>query len=57
MEWYFIVLFVVLFIIVNELIMGFIAFKMIFGRKLKLSEITEDQADLFELVIDEMKSL
>ena len=31
--------------------------EMIFGRKLKLSEITEDQADLFELVIDEMKSL
>ena len=31
--------------------------EMIFGRKLKLSEITEDQADLFELVVDEMKSL
>lgn len=31
--------------------------EMIFGRKLKLSEITEDQVDLFELVVDEMKSL
>lgn len=31
--------------------------EMIFGRKLKLSEITEDQVDLFELVVEEMKTL
>lgn len=31
--------------------------EMIFGRKMKLSEITEDQKDLFELVCGEMKSL
>lgn len=31
--------------------------EMIFGRKIKLSEITEDQIDLFELVVDEMKTL
>ena len=31
--------------------------EMIFGRKIRLSEITEDQIDLFELVIEEMKSL
>ena len=31
--------------------------EMIFGRKIKLSEIMEDQVDLFELVVDEMKSL
>ena len=31
--------------------------EIIFGRKMKLSEITEDQIDLFELVILEMKSL
>ena len=29
----------------------------IFGRPLKLSEITEEQQDLFELVILDMKSL
>lgn len=33
MEWYFIVLIVVAFLVVNELIVGFIAFKMLFGRK------------------------
>lgn len=31
--------------------------EMIFGRKIRLSEITEDQIDLFELVVEEMKSL
>ena len=31
--------------------------EMIFGRKIKLSEIMEDQVDLFELVVDEMKTL
>ena len=31
--------------------------EMIFGRKMRLSEITEDQIDLFELVVEEMKSL
>ena len=31
--------------------------EMVFGRKLKLSEITEDQVDLFELVVEEMKTL
>lgn len=31
--------------------------EMIFGRKMKLSEITEDQKDLFELVCGEMKTL
>ena len=31
--------------------------EMIFGRTMKLSEITEDQKDLFELVVEEMKSL
>lgn len=31
--------------------------EMIFGRKLKLSEIMEDQVDLFELVVEEMKTL
>lgn len=31
--------------------------EMIFGRKMRLSEITEDQTDLFELVVEEMKSL
>ena len=31
--------------------------EMIFGRKLKLSEITEDQVSLFELVLSEMKEL
>ena len=29
----------------------------IFGRQMKLSEIQEDQKDLFELVIAEMKTL
>lgn len=31
--------------------------EIIFGRKMKLSEITEDQIDLFELVVVEMKTL
>ena len=31
--------------------------EMIFGRPIKLSEITEDQVDLFNLVILEMKEL
>lgn len=31
--------------------------EIIFGRKIRLSEITEDQTDLFELVVEEMKSL
>lgn len=31
--------------------------EMIFGRKLKLSEITEDQADLFELVLLDMRDM
>lgn len=31
--------------------------EMIFGRKMKLSEITEDQVDLYELVVAEMKTL
>ena len=31
--------------------------EMTFGRPMKLSEITEDQQDLFELVIMEMKTL
>jgi hypothetical protein len=31
--------------------------EMIFGRKIKLSEIMEDQVDLFELVVEDMKSL
>lgn len=31
--------------------------EMIFGRPMKLSEITEDQVDLFKLVVDELKEL
>lgn len=31
--------------------------EMVFGRKMKLSEINEDQVELFELVLDEMKTL
>lgn len=31
--------------------------EMIFGRQMKLSEITEDQKDLFQLVVMEMKDL
>lgn len=31
--------------------------EIIFGRKIRLSEITEDQIDLFELVVEEMKTL
>lgn len=31
--------------------------EMIFGRKLKLSEITEDQSDLFELVLLDMRDM
>ena len=31
--------------------------EMIFGRKLKLSEITEDQADLFELAVLDMRDM
>ncbi len=31
--------------------------EMIFGRKMKLSEITEDQIDLFELVVTEMRDM
>ena len=31
--------------------------EMVFGRKMRLSEITEDQVDLFELVVSEMKTL
>ena len=31
--------------------------EMVFGRKMRLSEITEDQIDLFELVVSEMKTL
>ena len=38
-----------------EKIMKFVT--QIFGRPIKLSEITEDQQDLFELTIAEMKSL
>ena len=30
---------------------------MIFGRKLKLSEITEDQVDLMQLVVLEMRDM
>jgi len=31
--------------------------EMIFGRKIKLSEITEDQKDLFNLVLLEMRDM
>lgn len=31
--------------------------EMVFGRKIKLSEIMEDQVDLFELVVEDMKTL
>lgn len=31
--------------------------EMVFGRKMKLSEISEDQVELYELVLDEMKTL
>ena len=31
--------------------------EMIFGRKIKLSEITEDQVDLFNLVLLDMKDM
>lgn len=31
--------------------------EMIFGRKIKLSEITEDQKDLMELIVDEMQEM
>ena len=31
--------------------------EMIFGRKLKLSEITEDQVDLMQLVVLEMRDM
>ena len=31
--------------------------EMIFGRKVKLSEITEDQVDLFNLVLIDMKEM
>jgi len=31
--------------------------EMIFGRKIKLSEITEDQASLFELVLEDMREM
>ena len=31
--------------------------EMIFGRTMKLSEITEDQVDLFNLVVIEMRDL
>ena len=31
--------------------------EMVFGRKLKLSEITEDQVDLFNLVLLDMRDL
>ena len=31
--------------------------EIIFGKKIKLSEVTEDQVDLMELVVIEMRSM